>query len=313
MTKPEIEAFLAVVQYGSISAAAEQIYVTQPALTRRIQNLEKELDYRLFARGKGIRGSSLTVRGRAFLPIAQRWSGLYREAYALQDRDERPTFRLAAIGSAGRLLLGGIFSGMSSGETPYHLDFHLCHSVEGYSLIEGGAADAVLIDYLRSSVYSTGAVLSAPVYAVPFVVVGGSAWKGVRSVRAETLDPSREIVLPWNTAFDAWHDRCFDPGIRHAVDLDDSASVQYLLRDDLFAVMPATEARRLVQSGGEFYMADLVDGPPDEIIHCLTSPEGNESPVFRRFLDIVRRCCEAEPGVRCLLGGAAGHENGRGQ
>ena len=83
MTKTEIEAFLAVAQYGSISAAADQIYVTQPALTRRIQNLERELEYRLFTRGKGLRGSSLTEQGRAFLPIAQRWNEVYREAMAI--------------------------------------------------------------------------------------------------------------------------------------------------------------------------------------------------------------------------------------
>lgn len=55
MTKLEIAAFLAIVEHGSISATAEQIFVTQPALSRRIQALEKELGYRLFERDKGMR------------------------------------------------------------------------------------------------------------------------------------------------------------------------------------------------------------------------------------------------------------------
>ena len=43
MTEREIEAFLTIVRTGSISAAAEVLYVTQPALSRRIRALEQEL------------------------------------------------------------------------------------------------------------------------------------------------------------------------------------------------------------------------------------------------------------------------------
>ena len=46
MTFLEIEAFLNIVQYGSFSAAAEKLYVTQPALGRRIRALEEELGYK---------------------------------------------------------------------------------------------------------------------------------------------------------------------------------------------------------------------------------------------------------------------------
>ena len=44
MTFLEIEAFLSIVQHGSFSAAAEKLYITQPALGRRIRALEEELD-----------------------------------------------------------------------------------------------------------------------------------------------------------------------------------------------------------------------------------------------------------------------------
>ncbi|MBR5429173.1 MAG: LysR family transcriptional regulator, partial [Firmicutes bacterium] len=73
MTRQEIEAFLAAAHYGSISAAAGQLYVTQPALSRRIQNLERELGLQLFTRGQGFRGISLTEQGRAVLPVARQW------------------------------------------------------------------------------------------------------------------------------------------------------------------------------------------------------------------------------------------------
>ena len=60
MTFLEIEAFLKIAQCGSFSAAAEKLYITQPALGRRIRALEEELGYSLFIRNKGVRHVELT-------------------------------------------------------------------------------------------------------------------------------------------------------------------------------------------------------------------------------------------------------------
>ena len=43
MTLLGIEAFLAVVKWGTLSGAAQNLYITQPALTRRVQIMEEEL------------------------------------------------------------------------------------------------------------------------------------------------------------------------------------------------------------------------------------------------------------------------------
>ena len=66
MTFLEIEAFLKITETGSFSAAAEALYVTQPALGRRIRAMEEELGYPLFVRGKGLRKVELTRQGQAF-------------------------------------------------------------------------------------------------------------------------------------------------------------------------------------------------------------------------------------------------------
>ena len=55
MTLLEIEAFLAVVKYGTLSTASQNLFISQPALTRRIQIMEQELGYPLFIRQKGHR------------------------------------------------------------------------------------------------------------------------------------------------------------------------------------------------------------------------------------------------------------------
>jgi DNA-binding transcriptional LysR family regulator len=66
----QLEAFVHAARQGSVTRAAETLFVTQPALTARIKGLERSLGTELFARtGRGVR---LTESGRAFLPYAQR-------------------------------------------------------------------------------------------------------------------------------------------------------------------------------------------------------------------------------------------------
>ena len=46
----QLEAFVAVVDYGSFSEAARRLYLTQPTISAHISSLEKELNARFFVR-----------------------------------------------------------------------------------------------------------------------------------------------------------------------------------------------------------------------------------------------------------------------
>jgi DNA-binding transcriptional LysR family regulator len=65
-----LEAFAETARLGNLSRAAESLSVTQPALTARLQGLEKDLGVELFVRST--RGMTLTDAGRALLPYAER-------------------------------------------------------------------------------------------------------------------------------------------------------------------------------------------------------------------------------------------------
>jgi DNA-binding transcriptional LysR family regulator len=63
-----LNAFIAIAELGSFSEAAERLYLTQPAVSKRIASLEQQLSVRLFDRlGREV---SLTEAGRALLPRA---------------------------------------------------------------------------------------------------------------------------------------------------------------------------------------------------------------------------------------------------
>jgi len=94
----QIETFLHVAELGSFSRAAEQLGVTQPTLSARIQVLERDLGQRLFERlGRGVR---LTEAGRAFQPYAERSLLMIKEGREALDASQNPTRGKLRIGSA---------------------------------------------------------------------------------------------------------------------------------------------------------------------------------------------------------------------
>ena len=96
----DLRSFLAVAHHRNFSRAAEQLHVSQPALSEQIRKLEDELGTPLFDRTS--RGATLTDAGDAFLPQA-------RAVLAAADAAAE-SVRMVAHGLAGTLTLGFIDS-----------------------------------------------------------------------------------------------------------------------------------------------------------------------------------------------------------
>ena len=75
MTLQQIRYVLTIAQMGSLSRAAETLYVAQPSLTSAVRELEKELGIRIFYRSG--RGVTLTNDGAEFLLYARQLDQQY--------------------------------------------------------------------------------------------------------------------------------------------------------------------------------------------------------------------------------------------
>ena len=92
----QVEGFLEVARRGSVSRAAEALFITQPTLTARLHGLERELGTKLFLRTP--RGMRLTDAGQAWVPFAER---------AIRALSEgRDALEQVKTASAGHLTIG---------------------------------------------------------------------------------------------------------------------------------------------------------------------------------------------------------------
>lgn len=101
--------FVGVAEHGSVSRAAEKLFIAQPALSAQIRQLEEELGVRLFVRlPRGVRltqaGESFLEDAKAILARAQQATVRARE----RQSGQRATLRLGLVPSTTHSVLPGL-------------------------------------------------------------------------------------------------------------------------------------------------------------------------------------------------------------
>ena len=301
MTEREIDAFLTIVRTGSISAAAAGLYVTQPALSRRIRAMEQELGYQLFIRKKGLRNIELTEQGKAFISLAEKWKNVWDESRALKDMDRSGVFHIGSVGSVGTYLLPMVLECFMERHPDCSLNFHQCHSFEGYRYVEDGSLDLALVS---NDMFSQG-VLTVPAFKEKMVLaVSGQpeACSGSRGkiLSPSHLDPGKEIRLPWNPEYDVWHDYWFGLWTRPHVMLDQMPLMEYFLREKGCWVIAPEYIARMLEARVGLDIYGLQDGPAESVIYYLIK-KGKCSRYAMEFLEIMRQVSGDLDGLTMLV------------
>ena len=122
MTLLQIKYLIAIAEAGSMNRAAEQLFISQPALTSAVQELEKEIGITLFLRTG--RGSRLTTEGEIFLKKARQ---LYEQAQMLEDsyKPDKKIFHRLRISSQHYAFVAEAFARAVRAYEPERYEFAL--------------------------------------------------------------------------------------------------------------------------------------------------------------------------------------------
>lgn len=279
MTELEMQAFLMVVKTGSITAASQQLYITQPALSRRIHALEAELGYRLMERSKGMRSVELTPRGKAFVSVAEKMLAVWSEARELAQFDSSKVFHISSVGSVCAYILPPVFLLFMKNNPDCRLVFHNHHSREAYEYIENRQTDMAFI----SDTQFSRTVETIPAFREKMLLVSNGVPGLEKEVHPSSLNARQEIRLPWNPEYDLWHDYWFGANAASKVILDQMSLLEDLLIEKTtWAVVPATVAGRLMQNQ-QISVHQLLDGPSDRIIYYVI-PKNQKNEYVQKLL-----------------------------
>jgi len=141
-----LKAFIAVSQHHSFSVAAEHLYITQPAVSKRINSLEQQLERTLFNRHN--REITLTEAGEHLLPKALNVLRSLDEAQnAMSDLsgDVAGTLRLATSHHIGLHHLPPILREFSSAYPKVNMQIEFLDSEVAHNKILKGECDVAVV------------------------------------------------------------------------------------------------------------------------------------------------------------------------
>jgi len=251
MLLTQIEAFLTIAERRSVSEAATVLYVTQPALTTRIKNLERELGVELFVRAP--RGMRLTAEGRAFRSHAQR---------ALQELSEgRELLRELREGRVGELLVGTA-PAISTYVLPLVLRRFQAAFPNVHLIVRTGHSEEILELVLREQVHvglvrelPHVSISSRPLYEdeIVLVVHPGHRFGDVPSIAVNELGGERLILFDRTSSYFVLTSAFFrEAGVvpRGVMELDNVDATKKMVEHGLgIAFLPYTAVRGELASG----------------------------------------------------------------
>lgn len=287
MRMNDLRAFMAVAQSGSFSMAAISLHLTQPAISKRIGNLERDLGLNLFDRvGKRVyltdAGTLLMPRAAALLTEIDDTQRLLRNLHTQVDG----TLNLATSHHVGLHRLAPVLKTFNLEHPAVQLEIQFDDSEAAHDLVRSGAAQFAVVTLNPEGPME---LQYRPIWddALQFVVAAEHPLARARSVTlAQLVD--QPAVLPGLGTYtgrivvNAFRDR--------GLQLDPRMSTNYLETIGMlvgaglgWSVLP----KSLV---GEGMVTLDCDAPPmHRVLGTVTNPQRTLSNAAKAFLQVLER------------------------
>lgn len=162
----ELKAFIEIARTQNITTAARNLFVTQSALSQRLQKLESTLECTLFIRDRELK---LTEAGHKLLRYAHSVKALEEEflnEVQSSTQEITGTLRVAAFSSVLRSVLIPSLSPFLRKHPKVHCEFQSFEMLELPKVLERGEADFVVCDYRMQKSHISEVLLGFEEYVV---------------------------------------------------------------------------------------------------------------------------------------------------
>lgn len=299
MNLEHVETFLSVVSYGSISSAADALFISQSTVSNRLQLLERELGVQLLVRQKGYRSIELTPYGESFIPLATRWMSLWKDTQNLKRNAKIQTLTIASVDAVNNYTFPPLFLKHLNQYPDIKLSVNTHHSNEIHTLLENYSID---LGYVFSQVRSPD-ILSTPIYRENMYLVCHKDSSYQDHISPTKLQPEDEIFLPWGQDIQFWHDEHWDSDRPHLITVNTGSMLQYYLQTpNRWAIAPLSVVEALCKTNPELTYYQLEDAPPPRICYQLTHrhPKTHQLNVIHTFEEELREFILQTPSLSAI-------------
>ena len=300
MNNTDMETFWAVLEHGTLTAAANALFITQPTLTNRIQSLETEVGAQLFHRKKGVRHIELTEAGQRFLPLAYRWQALLDETRGVAETASREFLRIGAVFSSNQYILSAAYRRFLRRKLPVALWVQTLRG-SGYDGAQTVARRELEMALMDGDGFFHPQLDVRPLCREETMVACSPNSPYGDVVSPKELDPANEIVVSWRKGVQDWRDHWFGLTTKPILYADSMQVVDSFLGNEMmWAIVPATAAQAL-EKEGKARICRCTDPPPDRMSYLVTRRGEALSEAAQLLLEDIRTEMRSIKGLQIIL------------
>ncbi len=296
MNLDDMKMLLTIARTGSLTAAAQALFVSQPALSKRLSRLEQEVDARLFERIQGSHRMVLTPAGKLLIPFAEKWDALQQDLGMLHDLNSRVHFFVDTVGTVGETVLLDAVYRFSRENPDTELVVRRHDSRDCYGSIHDRTADIAFV--VQEQFFQN--LSTTPLFQEDMLLLTGPAspFSGTADIRE--LEWEKEIVIPWNSEYMRWRQNHLRYTRHPNVSLWSlPMAVPFLLNDGCWMMVPRTEADRAARYCPELKCMPVSVPPPARTVYWVEE-FGRHHEAADTLLDILRRQLKDREGIHLL-------------
>ena len=269
MNQADIETFLMLVKTRNITKTAENLYVSQPTVSHRLQLLEQELNTPLLIRRKGFKKVELTQKGEEFIPIAQRWLALMQETISLQYLPNEMHLNIGCTNTLNSSVFLDLYRQILKDP-----DLNLKHSIsthysyEIYELLENHSID---IGFVYHQLHYKNIIGQPLMREKMFIVQEMTGAVKKQKLHISELDFDKEICFFWEANFQIWHEQMVTKGRRNNLEVDIYTLLEAFLEEEgRWTIAPLFVTRQLQQQK-KVFVSEIADRrqPPERITYMI--------------------------------------------
>lgn len=296
MTTEDMEFFSVIARSANLTDAAAKLFISQPALSKRLNALESKVGTQLVLRSKGMHQLTLTAAGKALLPLAEKMCAIGREISEVKLAAQKIRFSISAVGTISEYVLGPAVHDFVGKYPNVWLEVTRNMSPECYDWV---SRDMSALGFIAETQYYPG-IETQLAYREPMVLLGSRHSTFRDGMSPDELSPDNEILVSWNREYMQWRNYWYgDSAPRVSLWLLSMAE-QFLRQEGCWSIAPLTMAESYCRRWTDMRYWSLSSPPSDRILYIIKRA-GVEHECTRPFLEMVHRQLDEVYGIHSLL------------
>jgi len=276
----DLEAFLAVNKFGSLSAAAQNLYIAQPTLSNQIKALEAELEVQLIYRSRGVRTTALTPAGLALVPQAEKLIALLSEIKSATSTAQMVKIRFACVQSAVSFLAPVVNACFRDYDVPCSLEIRAMSTEHVYDHITSQDVDIALC--CTPPPEQPKNVIADCLFSEPLVFVSRMDSPYPSTVCVRDLKLYHQILIYWHKSHMMWQRHWFGKIETPYLQIrNTSISSEYFHTPEIWTILPISVAKQL---NNHFRISKLDHEPPDRPFYLASN-----YPPIEPYFELIKK------------------------